>query len=259
MVKPLPEGIDWVTGASSGLGRALALRMAAAGRRVAISARGEDALASAAREAESLPGTLLPLPLDTTDAEACAAAVATIERRHGPLAVAVLNAGTHRPTPATALDPADFRKLAEVNLLGTVNCLAPAVEAMRGRRRGQIAVVASLTAKRGLPTAAGYGMTKAGLVNLCEALRPELAALGIKLQTVNPGFVKTPLTDRNRFPMPFLMPVERAAEAFWRGLNSPRFEIAFPWQMALATGLLRRLPNRLALAITARMVEGRKE
>ncbi len=250
----LPPGVDWITGASSGLGRALALRLARAGRSVAISARDAGQLEAVAAEAAGLPGRLLPLPLDITDQAACRAAVAEIERSHGPLALAVLNAGTHRPTPGAALDPADFRALATVNLLGTVNCLAPAVEAMKQRGRGQIAVVASLTAKRGLPSAAAYGMTKAGLVNLCEALQPELRALGIKLQLVNPGFVKTPLTDRNDFPMPFLMPVEQAAAAFHRGLRSRRFEIAFPWQMALATGLLRRLPNRLALAITARML-----
>ena len=254
MVRPLPEGIDWITGASSGIGRALALRMARAGRRVAVSARGEAALEALAAVAAALPGAILPLPLDVTDAGACRAAVARIEREQGPLAVAVFCAGTHRPTPAGSLAVEDVRALAEVNLLGTVNCLVPVVAAMRPRRSGRLAVVASLTAKRGLPTAAAYGMTKAGLVNLCEALRPELQAEGIVLQVVNPGFVKTPLTDRNDFPMPFLMPVERAAEAVWRGLRSRRFEIAFPWQMALATGLLRRLPNRVALALTRRMV-----
>lgn len=254
MVTTLPQGTDWITGASSGIGRALALRMARAGRRVVVSARGAAGLEALAAEAEALPGTLLPLPLDVTDAEACRAAVARIEREQGPLAVAVLCAGTHRPTSAGALAVEDFRALVEVNLIGTANCLVPAVEAMRARRSGRIAVVASLTSKRGLPTAGAYGMTKAGLVNLCEALRPELQAEGVVLQVVNPGFVKTPLTDRNDFPMPFLMPVERAAEAFWRGLRSRRFEIAFPWQMALATGLLRRLPNRLALALTRRML-----
>lgn len=253
MVRSLPAGIDWITGGSSGIGRAMALRLAREGRQVVISARDETALRAVAEAAKGAPGSVRTLPLDVTDAAACRQAVGRVETEFGPLALAVLCAGTHRPTPANALDPEDFRFLAEVNLLGTANCLVPAVAAMRERHAGRIAVVASLTAKRGLPTAAAYGMTKAGLVNLCEALQPELAAQGIALQVVNPGFVETPLTDRNDFPMPFLVPAEKAAEAIWRGLHSKRFEIAFPWQMALATGLLRRLPNRLALAVTRRM------
>ncbi len=250
----LPDGIDWITGGSSGIGRALALRLARAGRQVAISARDGDALRAVAAEAAGLPGRLLPLPLDVTDAAACRAAVEQIERAHGPLALAVLNAGTHRALSAATLDLADVRALVELNLMGTVNSLAAALAPMRGRRKGQVAIVASLAGYRGLPTAAGYGMTKAGLINLAEALQPELRALGIKLQLVNPGFVRTPLTDRNPFPMPFLMEPEAAAEAFFRGLASRRFEIVFPRRLGWVLGLLRRLPNRVALAATRRLV-----
>ena len=257
MVEQLPTGIDWVTGASSGLGRALALRLARAGRSVAISARRGEALTAVAAEAATLPGRLIPLPLDVTDAADCKAAVARLERDVGPLALAVLNAGTHRPVRGAYLDPEDFRVLAEINLLGTVNCLAPAIAAMRPRGSGQIAIVGSVAGWRGLPTAAAYGMTKAGLINLAEALEPDLRAVGIKLQIVNPGFVRTPLTDRNHFPMPFLMEVDAAADAFYRGLRSRRFEVVFPWRMGLAMGLLRALPNRLALAITRRI--GRRD
>jgi NAD(P)-dependent dehydrogenase (short-subunit alcohol dehydrogenase family) len=256
LVAALPEGIDWITGGSSGIGRALALRLARAGRRVAISARNADALQELAAEAAPLPGRLLPLPLDVTDADACREAVARIERDHGPLALAVLNAGTHRAVRAATLDPADFRALVDLNLMGTVNSLAAALAPMRARRRGQVAIVASLAGYRGLPTAAAYGMTKAGLINLAEALQPELRALGIKLQLVNPGFVRTPLTDRNPFPMPFLMQPDAAADAFFRGLASNRFEIVFPRRLAWLLGLLRRMPNRVALAATRRLVPG---
>ncbi len=250
----LPPGIDWITGASSGIGRALALRMARAGRSVAISARGAADLAAVAAAAEGLPGRLIPLPLDVTDLAACHAAVARIEGEHGPLALAILNAGTHRAVQAASLDPADVRALVELNIMGTVNSLAAALVPLRARQQGQVAIVASLAGYWGLPTAAAYGLTKAGLINLAEALQPELRALGIKLQLVNPGFVRTPLTDRNPFPMPFLMEVEDAAEAFWRGLNSNRFEIVFPRRLAWMLGLLRRLPNRVALAATRRLV-----
>lgn len=250
----LPDGIDWITGGSSGIGRALALRMAQAGRQVVVSARHADALDALAVEAAGLPGRLLPLPLDVTEAGACREAVARIERDYGPLALTVLNAGTHRAVRAATLDPVDVRALVELNLMGTVNSLAAALAPMRARRRGQVAIVASLAGYRGLPTAAAYGMTKAGLINLAEALQPELRALGIKLQLVNPGFVRTPLTDRNPFPMPFLMQPEAAAEAFFRGLASNRFEIVFPRRLGWLLGLLRCLPNRVALAATRRLV-----
>lgn len=250
----LPEGIDWVTGASSGIGRALALRLAAAGRTVAISARSAEGLEAVAAEAAGLPGRLVPLPLDITDAAAVTAAVARIEAELGPLALAVLNAGSHRPVRARSLDLADFRQLVELNLMGTVACLAAALEPMQARGCGQIAVVGSVVGYFGLPTASAYGMTKAGLINMTQALQPELKRLGITLQLVDPGFVKTPLTDRNRFPMPFLMAPEAAAERFYKGLESERFEIVFPWRLAAALRLLRALPMGWALALTKRML-----
>jgi short-subunit dehydrogenase len=165
----------------------------------------------------------------------------------------VLNAGTHRPVDPRALKPEDFEKLVAVNLLGTVNCLAAVLPPMLARGHGRIAVVASVAGYRGLPTAAAYGMTKAGLINMAEALRVELAPCGIVVQIVNPGFVRTPLTDRNDFPMPFLMEPEAAADAFFRGLQSDRFEIAFPWRFVWMMKLLRCLPAPLAFAVTRRM------
>jgi len=249
----LPEGVDWITGGSSGIGRALALRLAKAGRTVVISARGREGLEAVAGEAADLPGTLIPLPTDVTDQPAVEAAVARIEAEHGPLALVVLNAGTHRPISAKELKLDDFRALADLNLLATVGCLTAALGAMRARGRGQIAVVASVAGYFGLPTAGAYGMTKAGLINLTQALQPELAAMGIRLQLVNPGFVKTPLTDRNRFSMPFLMQPEAAAERFYKGLESGRFEIVFPRRLAILLKLLRMLPMSWALGLTKRM------
>ena len=125
---------------------------------------------------------------------------------------------------------------------------------MIGRREGRIAVVASVAGYRGLPTAAAYGMTKAGLINMAEALKPELDGHGVTIQVVNPGFVRTPLTDRNPFPMPFLMEPDAAAEAFYRGLQSNRFEIIFPRRFAYLLKVLRLLPAPLAFAVTRRMV-----
>ncbi len=247
-------GCAWITGASSGLGRALALRMAADGWSVAASARGVEPLTQLAARAEDLKGEIRAYPLDVTDPAAVTVAVAAIDQDLGPIDQAVLNAGTHRPVLATGLTAAAFRDVVALNLMGTVHCLEVLLPGMIARRGGRIAVVASVAGYRGLPTSAAYGMTKAGLINMAEALKPELDGYGIRLQLVNPGFVRTPLTDKNPFPMPFLMEVEDAAEAFYRGLRSDRFEIVFPRRFAYLVKILRCLPAPLAFAVTRRLV-----
>lgn len=247
-------GVAWITGASSGLGEALALRMARAGWRVAASARGAEKLAALERASAGGGGSIHAMPLDVTDAAATAATIARIEDKIGPIDQAVLNAGTHAPVRAAALEITDFQKLVDLNLMGTVHCLSPLLASMSARGAGRVAVVASVAGYRGLPTSAAYGMTKAGLINLAEALKPELDGLGVTLQVVNPGFVRTPLTDRNPFPMPFLMEVEDAAAALYRGLQSERFEIVFPRRFAYIMKVLRCLPTSLAFALTRRLV-----
>lgn len=235
----------WITGASSGIGRGLALKFARDGRKVVVSARSAAALAALAEENPNIAAW----PLDTTDAAACETAVAAIEAAHGTVTLAVLNAGTHTPTPATAFKVADARRLVDINLMGTIHALAP----LLARRTRHIAVVASVAGYSGLPTAAIYGATKAALINMCEALKPECDTLGIKLQLVDPGFVKTPLTDKNEFPMPFLMELDDAVAAFARGLDSDGFEIVFPRRFALILKFLRILPYGLYFRIVRRM------
>jgi short-subunit dehydrogenase len=137
--------------------------------------------------------------------------------------------------------------------MGTVNALAPALASMRARGTGHIAVVASVAGYGGLPTAAAYGATKAALINMCEALKPECDALGVKLQLVDPGFVRTPLTDRNTFPMPFLMELDDAVDRFVAGLASDRFEIVFPRRFALLLKFLNMLPYGLYFRVVKRI------
>ncbi|MBC6441485.1 MAG: SDR family NAD(P)-dependent oxidoreductase [Rhodospirillales bacterium] len=242
----------WVTGASSGIGEALAKRLAADGYVVAVSARNADALAALADTPRL--GRIVPFPLDVTDAAKVAETVEEIERHCGELHTAVLNAGTYQSMAATAFSADEARRQIDVNLGGIVNALEPLLERMCARQRGHIALVGSLTSRFGLPNAGVYGATKAALVNLAEALRVECARDGITIQIVNPGFVKTPLTDKNSFPMPFLVPVDRAAGIIAERLHGDRFEVAFPWQMSCAMGLLGKLPRFLAFAVTRRMV-----
>jgi NAD(P)-dependent dehydrogenase (short-subunit alcohol dehydrogenase family) len=256
---PDRQDVVWITGASSGLGRALALRFARAGATVVASARNEEALHDVSAAAEGLPGSIAALPLDVTDAAAFARAAEEVESAYGPVGQLVLNAGTHIPVDSRDLQAEAFRKLLEVNVMGVVNGLEAVLPKMRARGSGRIAVVASLSGYRGLPSAAAYGLTKAGLINLCEALRPELELDGVTLQLVSPGFVRTPLTDKNDFSMPFLMELEEAAEAFYRGLQSDRFEIVFPRRFAYILKMLQRLPYALYFPVTRRIARNLRE
>lgn len=243
----------WVTGAGKGIGRALALRLAAEGWQVAASARTAADLESLAAEATGLKGAVHGYPLDVTDADQTAACVAGIEDALGALDMAVLNAGTHIPVGADDFSVAPFRTLMDVNFFGVVHGLASVLPRFLARERGHVVVVSSIAGYRGLPTAAAYGASKAALINMCEALKPELDAKGVRLTLVNPGFVETPLTDANAFPMPFLIPVDEAVDQIMVGLKGSRFEIAFPRPFALIMKTLRMLPDGVFFRITRRM------
>lgn len=241
----------WITGAGKGIGRDLALELARRGWWVAASARTVADL----RQLELMaPGRISGFVLDVTDTAAARRTVETIEAGFGPLDLVVLNAGTHIPMAAASFDIGALRKLVETNLMGVGNGLAAVLPLFMARRAGQIAVVSSVAGFRGLPTSAGYGATKAALINMCEALKPECDAAGVKLQLVCPGFVDTPLTKRNAFPMPFLISSGRAAAIIADGLASSRFAIVFPRRMRVAMAILRRLPDRLLFAVTRRML-----
>ena len=232
----------WITGAGKGIGRGLAIALADKGWEVAVSSRTESDLLSLVAEAGSRSGRIVAYRLDVTDEAAVGTTISKIEADLGELDLAVLNAGTHQPLKARDFDTGKFRALVETNLMGTVNCLGAVVPRFLARGRGHIAVVGSVAGYCGLPTAAAYGATKAALMNMCEALRPELEAGGVKLQLVSPGFVDTPLTRQNDFPMPFLISTDKAVDAILGGFESARFEIVFPRRMAVAMKVLGALP-----------------
>ena len=245
----------WVTGAGKGIGRALALRLAEDGHRVAVSARTVADLEDLAKSAEESAGKIIPFPLDITKAETVPETVEAIEREIGPLDLAVLNAGTHQAMWLDDFKAESVRHLMEVNFMGTVNCLDPLIHRFRARGKGHIAVVASLAGYRGLPSAGAYAASKAGLIALSEALKPELDKVGVRLTLVNPGFVDTPLTRANEFEMPFLISQEDAVDQIMKGLKRTGFEIAFPLPMKLIMRCLRMLPYRLFFFLTRRMVK----
>lgn len=243
--------IAWVTGASSGIGRAVALRLADAGWRVAASARSAEKL----DELTALrPGRIEAFPIDVTDREAVKLVARSIEQSMGAIDLALFSAGSYTRDSAGDFDAGVLAELVNLNVVGTGNCLEAVIAPMMARRRGHIAVIASVAGFIGLPGGGFYGATKAGLINLCEALFPELERAGVRLQLINPGFVDTPLTEKNDFPMPFLISQDEAAKAIVSGLASSRFEIIFPWQMAIATKLLRAMPYAISLAVTRRLL-----
>lgn len=241
----------WVTGASSGLGRALAVRLANENWQVFVSARRGEKLDELAAECPA--GRIHPVAVDVTDRKAVARTVAGMIERRGHLDLAVLNAGTYEADGIETLSAETLERTIGLNLLGTVNCLDPVLNHFRERRSGHVALVASLSGYRGLPQAAGYGASKAALICLAESLHAEAHRVGIKVQVINPGFVKTPLTDRNDYPMPFLMPVDEAADALYRGLMSDRFEIVFPRRFAAILKLARMLPYGLYFPLVRRV------
>ena len=214
------SNIAWVTGSGKGLGRQIAYQLAQEGWLVGVTARTVADLDSLAIEAESLSGTIVPLAADITDRAQIVAVVNKIEDKMGPLDLAILNAGTYIRFGLDDFSAQNFMDQLEINVGGTVNCLAPVLQKLQSRKSGTAVVVSSLTAYRGLPMASAYGASKAALTNMCESLKPECDQNGIQLSIVHPGFVRTPLTDKNNFKMPFLMEPEDAARRVLKGIRS---------------------------------------
>ena len=239
----------WITGASTGIGRALAMRLADHGSTVLASARDAGKLAELEAASNDLVGHIIALPLDVTDNDGVRAAYERIFAEHGVPDLCVLNAGTYIPTDGAIFSADAFARQIDINWMGVVRVLDAIIPSMVSRKSGRIAVVGSVSGYRGLRTAAAYGATKAALINMCEALHMELGDHGVKLQIVNPGFIETPLTDKNDFRMPALMPVDRAAKAFHKGLKSDRFEITFPRGFTWTVKLMRLLPYAIYLPL----------
>jgi NAD(P)-dependent dehydrogenase (short-subunit alcohol dehydrogenase family) len=244
------DGVAWVTGASSGIGRATALELVRRGWTVVATARRQAELDALAAEPASM-GRIRAEAGDVTDAARMAAIVDGMASRHGPLALAFLNAGTYFQDKGD-FDAALVMRTFAVNVGGAAHCLEPVLRVMKARGKGQVAVNASVAGYGGLPRSVAYGPSKAALINMCASLRFAMAEAGINVQVVCPGFVGTPLTDQNDFPMPFLIPAEEAARRICDGFAKAGFEIAFPRRMALLLKALNLLPYRLYFPLVGR-------
>lgn len=241
-----------MTGGSTGIGSELVVQLARKRVAVAASARSADKLEALARSSVGVT----PVPLDVTDASAAQAAHARISAELGPIDLAVLNAGVWHPMKASAYDAALARQSMQVNYEGITNVLQPLIAGMLARGKGHIALVASVAGYRGLPMAAAYAPTKAAVISLAEVLRLELSRHGITVSIVNPGFVETPMTAVNAFPMPYIIKADDAAARIIRGLERGKYEIAFPWQLVAMLKILRLMPNGLFLRVAGRLGGG---
>lgn len=211
----------WLVGASEGLGRALAHEMSAAGVEVVVSARNQERLDELVRE---LSNPAQAVAVDVSDREAVEAAADAI----GPVDGVVYLAGVYWPMKAQEWDNARAEQMAEINYLGASRVVGAVLPKMIERGAGHVVLTGSLSGFRGLPGAIGYGASKAAVMYLAESMRADLGRGPIKVQVVNPGFIKTRLTDKNDFKMPFIMEPEEAARLMFEHMQSNRFKTSFP-------------------------------
>lgn len=244
----------WLTGASSGIGRALALKLLDQGHLVALSGRGAAGLEALCSGRDNA----LPMPLDVTDRHAVGVAGHRLSELFGHLDLVILNAGTCEYLEAGQLDIALVERVFAVNFFGALYCAEAALPLLRRAgvkgSRPQLAATSSASAYLALPRAAAYGASKAALSHFLESLRLDLAHEGVEVSLIHPGFVQTPLTDRNDFPMPMRISAESAADAILTGLEQRRLDIHFPRRFTSAIRLLGLLPPALRFTLGKRLV-----
>jgi NADP-dependent 3-hydroxy acid dehydrogenase YdfG len=228
----------WIVGASEGLGRALALEMSRAGADLVVSARSADRLAALCAE---LPGKAVAVPVDVSD-RASVEAAATVA---GEIDGAVYMAGVYWPMKATAWNAAEVETMCDINFTGAARVMGALVPGMVARGRGHLVLCGSLSGFRGLPGAIGYGASKAGLMHLAETMRVDLKRTGVEVQLVNPGFIRTRLTEKNDFTMPFIMDADTAARHFFAQMNRKSFSANFPRGFAALFRASQFLPDWL--------------
>jgi short-subunit dehydrogenase len=243
-----------ITGASSGIGEALALAYARPEVHLALTGRDEARLEAVAGVCRAAGAATATARLDVTERDAMTRWIGRIDAA-AALDLVIANAGISAGTGRLGETDAQAREIMAVNLEGVMNTVLPALVHLRARRRGQVAILSSLAGYRGIPGAPAYCASKAAVKVWGEALRGHLAAEGVGVTVVCPGFVRSPMTAVNQFPMPFLIEVDRAAARIKRGLARNKARIAFPWPLAAAVWLLAALPPGLTDPLLRRMPE----
>lgn len=241
-----------ITGGSSGIGEALALAYAKPGVFLALTGRDSARLAGVADRCRAQGAAVETMTIDVADRAAMAEMIAALDDRH-PLDLVIANAGIGAPDGSLEHFDDQLRAVHAVNVTGVFNTVNPLLPRMAARRRGQVAVISSVAGYRGLPSAVAYSSAKAAVKSFGEGLRGMMRPHGIDVSVVNPGFVKSRMTARNRFRMPFLMDAPEAAAIICAGLARNRGRITFPWPMAITAWFMTALPDRLADRLLGRM------
>jgi len=238
--------VIWITGASSGIGRSLALKFANEGWDVAASARREDLL----KELNSVNQNIHSFPLDVTNIDQCKTVFKSIIEKFKDVEISVFGTGIHDPRSEKSFNLEKIREITEVNYFGTLNCINAVYDYYKNKESGQISIVSSVAGYRGLPAAGAYCASKSALSSFAESLYFEMKRRNVRVSLVCPGFIKTPMTDKNDFPMPMIKSPEFAADQMYTGLiKKTGFEIHFPKAFTFLMKFLKILPSSIYFKI----------
>ena len=246
----------WITGGSTGIGKALAIKFANKGWNVAISARRENLLKEISEKYENIHS----FPLDVTDKNKCNEVFNDIKNKFKEVDICFFSTGTWNPKKEKDIDVEQIEDVFKVNFFGTVNSIKAVEKYFKDKKSGIITIVSSIAGYRGLPNSTGYGPSKSALNNLTESLYFDFKRFGVRVCLVSPGFIKTPMTDKNDFKMPFLKTPEYAADKIFEGLvNKNVFEIHFPRSLTLILKIFSFLPSKIYFGLIGKMTKYQKK
>ena len=245
----------WITGASSGIGRTTALKFANEGWKVAVSARRKELLEELSKENSNISS----FPLDVTDRKSCIQVFEDILKKYSNIDLCILSTGTYDPKTEKEINLDEIQNVFNVNFFGTLNCIKAVEKNFKINKKGHIAIMSSVAGYRGLPNSSGYGPSKAALINLAESLYFDFKRYEVRVSLISPGFIKTPLTDKNTFKMPFIKSAQFAAEKIYNGLmKSNSFEITFPKELTIIMKVFKILPNKIYLYLMEKSTKFQK-
>ena len=245
----------WITGGSTGIGKALAIKFANEGWNVAISARRENLL----REISDNHENINSFPLDVTNKDKCKEVFNDIKNQFENIDICFFSPGTWNPKKEKDIDVEQIEDVFKVNFFGTLNSIKSVEKYFKEKKSGTITIVSSIAGYRGLPNSTGYGPSKSALNNLAESLYFDFKRSNVRICLVSPGFIKTPMTDKNDFKMPFLKTTDYAAEKIYDGLiNKKVFEIHFPKSLTLILKILSFLPSKIYFGLIRKMTKYQK-
>ena len=248
--------IIWITGASTGIGKDLAIKFANSGWHVAASARRENLLLDLNKINENISS----FPLDVTNTDKCKEVVNKIINRFGTIDICVFCTGIHDPNSEKRFNLSKIREIMEVNFFGTMNSVNSIYDHFCEKKNGKIAIVSSVAGYRGLPAAGGYCASKSALTSFTESLYFDMRRKNVHVSLISPGFIKTPMTDKNDFKMPFLKTPEYAADQIYNGLiNKNVFEIHFPKALTITLKILSFLPSKIYFGLIGKMTKYQKK